>query len=176
MSAYEFTVLDADCNAVDLNKYKGNVTLIVNTSRYDEKAQESYELLASIYQKYKDEDLSILLFPCAQFGAQTNARMEKEFLHNNNLSDAGTLFKEVDVCGTTTANQWLLSIAYYYRNRWRFIAGERTDDQRALQAPQGGKARHRWRIYQAQLHHLRSESTGRGDGAHHRQCAPLCVG
>lgn len=98
MSAYEFSVINADGKSVDLQSYKGHVTLIVNTSRYDQKALQSYELLAQVQQKYKDEDVSVLLFPCSQFGSpETNARVEREFLQNNGLSDAGTLFKEVDV-------------------------------------------------------------------------------
>lgn len=97
-SAYDFTVMSADGTVVDLQRYKGNVTLIVNTSRYDEKAKQSYELLASVQQKYRDEDLSVLLFPCAQFGSETNASAETEFLNNNNLKSAGTVFKAVDVC------------------------------------------------------------------------------
>lgn len=99
MSAYEFTVLSVDGEAVDLAKYKGHVSLVVNTSSHDQKAKQSYELLASVYQKYKDEDLSILLFPCAQFGPETSCRVEKEFMHKFNLTGAGTLFKEVDVGG-----------------------------------------------------------------------------
>lgn len=97
MSAYDFTVLNSDGVAVDLGKFKGHVSLIVNTSSHDGKAKQSYDLLASIYQKYRDEDLSVLLFPCAQFGPDTSCRVEKEFLYSSSLMGAGTLFKEVDV-------------------------------------------------------------------------------
>lgn len=97
-SAYDFTVLDAEGVGVDLSRYRSHVTLIVNTSRYDEKARQSYGLLASVYQKYRDEDLAVLLFPCAQFGSMTTTGREKEFLENNGLVNAGTLFQEVDVC------------------------------------------------------------------------------
>lgn len=98
MSAYDFTVTSADGEeAVNLQRYKGYVTLVVNTSKYDEKAKQHYELLASVYQKYKDEDVALLLFPCSQFGPETSVQVEREFLQSHNLSHAGTLFKEVDV-------------------------------------------------------------------------------
>lgn len=98
MGAYDFQVFSADGNLVDLGKYRGHVTLIVNTSCFDEKARSSYQLLATVHQKYKDEDLSVLLFPCSQFGSgQTTAEIEADYLQKTNLTNAGTLFKEVDV-------------------------------------------------------------------------------
>lgn len=99
MSTYNFSVLGVDGVSVDLSKYKGCVTLIVNTSCMDEKAAQCYDFLASVYQKYKEEDLTILLFPCSQFGRVTSAVAEKEFLETHRLQP-GTLFKEVDVRAT----------------------------------------------------------------------------
>eukprot|EP00850_Spirogloea_muscicola_P021262 SM000242S08498 [mRNA] locus=s242:104529:107101:- [translate_table: standard] len=59
-SIHEFTVKDIDGKDVSLEKYKGQVALIVN----------NYKELVSLYNKYKDQGFVVLAFPCNQFGNQ----------------------------------------------------------------------------------------------------------
>lgn len=66
---YSFSVQSIDFNEESLEKYQGQVLLIVNTaSRCGFTPQ--YQGLEKLYQKYKDRGFSVLGFPCNQFGLQ----------------------------------------------------------------------------------------------------------
>ena len=68
-SVYDFTLKDIDGNDVKLDKYKGNVVMIVNTaSRCGYTPQ--YEGLQKIYDKYRDEGFVVLGFPANNFMGQ----------------------------------------------------------------------------------------------------------
>lgn len=68
-SIYDIPVKDIDGKDTSLAAYKGKVLLVVNVaSRCGFTPQ--YKALESIYEKYKDQGLVVLGFPCNQFGAQ----------------------------------------------------------------------------------------------------------
>nr|ATL77050.1 glutathione peroxidase [Phellodendron amurense] len=69
-SIYDLTVKDAKGNDVSLSIFKGKVLLIVNVASQCGLTDSNYTELNQIYQKYKDQGLEILAFPCNQFGAQ----------------------------------------------------------------------------------------------------------
>ncbi|KAL6556389.1 hypothetical protein OROGR_005677 [Orobanche gracilis] len=69
-SIYEFTVKDAKGKDVDLSVYKGKVLLIVNVASQCGLTNSNYSELTKLYEKYKDQGLEILAFPCNQFGSQ----------------------------------------------------------------------------------------------------------
>ncbi|CDP09747.1 unnamed protein product [Coffea canephora] len=69
-SVYDFTVKDAKGNDVDLSIYAGKVLLIVNVASKCGFTNSNYTELNELYQKYKDQGLEILGFPCNQFGQQ----------------------------------------------------------------------------------------------------------
>jgi len=69
-SIHEFTVKDVRGNDVNLSQYKGKVLLIVNVASQCGLTNSNYTELAQLYQKYKDQGLEILAFPCNQFGSQ----------------------------------------------------------------------------------------------------------
>ncbi|CAN1184239.1 Probable phospholipid hydroperoxide glutathione peroxidase [Linum perenne] len=69
-SIYDFTVKDARGKDVDLSVYKGKVLLIVNVASQCGLTNSNYTELTQLYQKYKDQGLEILAFPCNQFGSQ----------------------------------------------------------------------------------------------------------
>ena len=62
-SVYDFTVKDIKGNDVSLADYKGKVLLIVNVASKCGLTPQ-YEGLEALYQKYKDQGLEILAFPC----------------------------------------------------------------------------------------------------------------
>ncbi|XP_055806747.1 probable glutathione peroxidase 8 [Solanum dulcamara] len=69
-SVYDFTLKDAKGNDVDLSTYKGKVLLIVNVASKCGLTDSNYKDLNHLHEKYKDQGLEILAFPCNQFGAQ----------------------------------------------------------------------------------------------------------
>lgn len=69
MDIYDFTVKAQDGTDVALADFKGKVMLIVNTATGCGFTPQ-YEGLESLYEKYHDQGLEILDFPCNQFGHQ----------------------------------------------------------------------------------------------------------
>ena len=69
MSLYDFTAQTLDGKAAPLADYRGQVLLIVNTASKCGFTPQ-YEGLEALYRTYKDRGLTILGFPCNQFGAQ----------------------------------------------------------------------------------------------------------
>ncbi|GJY25418.1 glutathione peroxidase [Tanacetum coccineum] len=67
---YDFTVKDIERKEVPLSKFKGKVLLIVNVASQCGLTSSNYSELTQIYNKYKDQGLEILAFPCNQFGFQ----------------------------------------------------------------------------------------------------------
>ncbi len=79
-NVYEFSVLDIEGNKVDLSKYKGKVSLIVNTASKCGYTPQ-YKGLQAIYDKYKDDGFVVIGFPANNFGGQEPGSNEeiKEF-------------------------------------------------------------------------------------------------
>ena len=76
MSIYDFTVKDAEGNDVPMESFKGKVLLVVNSAtrcRYT----PQYIGLQQLYDKYHDQGLEILDFPCDQFGAAAPGTTEE---------------------------------------------------------------------------------------------------
>jgi len=69
MTVYDFQAKTIDGEDVALSAYKGRVLLIVNVaSRCGFTPQ--YQGLEELFEKYKSQGLTILGFPCNQFGSQ----------------------------------------------------------------------------------------------------------
>lgn len=69
-SIYDFTVKDIDGKDVRLDRYRGDVLLIVNTASRCGYTDKTYSGLESLYGKYRDKGLKILTFPANNFGGQ----------------------------------------------------------------------------------------------------------
>ena len=98
-SVYDFTVKDIKGNDVSLANYKGKVLLIVNVASKCGLTPQ-YEGLETLYQKYKDQGLEILAFPCNQFLEQepgTNEEILDFCSVNYNITFP--LFDKIDVNG-----------------------------------------------------------------------------
>lgn len=66
---YDFEAEDVRCEVHKMEEYKGKVVLVVNTATQCGFTPQ-YDDLQDIYEKYQEEGLEILDFPCNQFGNQ----------------------------------------------------------------------------------------------------------
>ena len=78
MSVYDYTVKARKGETLDMADLKGKVVLIVNTATGCGFTPQ-YEGLEKLYDKYHDQGLEILDFPCNQFGHQ--APGDEEEIH-----------------------------------------------------------------------------------------------
>ena len=98
-SIYDFTVKDIKGNEVSLADYQGKVLLIVNVASKCGLTPQ-YEGLEALYQKYKDQGLEILAFPCNQFlGQEPGTNEEIMDFCSVNYSVTFPLFDKIDVNG-----------------------------------------------------------------------------
>lgn len=79
-SIYKYSALNIDGQETSLEKYKGDVLLIVNTASQCGYTPQ-YEGLQNLYDKYKDKGFKVLGFPTNNFGGQEPGSNEeiKEF-------------------------------------------------------------------------------------------------
>ena len=99
MSVYKFEANTIDGEKVSLEGYKGKVLIIANTASKCGFTPQ-YKDLQKLYEKYKEQGLEILGFPCNQFGEQepgTNSEV-KNFCELNYGVDF-SIFERIDVKG-----------------------------------------------------------------------------
>ena len=110
---YDFTALSNKGKEVNFADYQGKVLLIVNTASKCGFTPQ-YDGLEALYQKYKDQGLVIIGFPCDQFGHQepgTDEQIE-EFCRLNHGVTFPLMSKiEVNGDGAHPIYQWLKSQA-----------------------------------------------------------------
>ena len=96
---YNITVKDINGNDVSLSNYKGKVLLIVNVASKCGLTPQ-YEGLEALYEKYKDQGLEILGFPCNQFlGQEPGTNEEIQNFCSLNYKVTFPLFDKIDVNG-----------------------------------------------------------------------------
>jgi glutathione peroxidase len=92
MSLHDLRFTDIDNNTIEMETFKGKVLLIVNTASRCGFTKQ-YEDLQSLHEKYKDEGLVVIGFPCNQFNSQ----------------EPGTNEQIKDFCSTTYGVNFLMS-------------------------------------------------------------------
>ena len=73
---HHFEVNNIDLTKVSLSDFKGKTLLIVNVASACGFTPQ-YTGLQALYEKYKDQGLEILAFPCNQFGNQESGTNEE---------------------------------------------------------------------------------------------------
>jgi glutathione peroxidase len=112
-TVYDFSANSLDGKPVSLRDYTGQVLLVVNTASKCGFTPQ-YEGLEALYQKYRDRGLTVLGFPCNQFGAQEPGSAEEigSFCQKN-YGVSFPLFEKIDVNGDAAhpLYRWLKSNA-----------------------------------------------------------------
>lgn len=98
-SVYDFSAATINGQEVNLDQYRGQVLLVVNTASKCGFTPQ-YKGLQALHEKYKDQGLQILGFPCNQFGKQEqgNESQISEFCELNYGVDF-QMFSKIDVNG-----------------------------------------------------------------------------
>jgi len=110
---FDFKALNNRGAEVDFSQYEGKVLMIVNTASKCGFTPQ-YDGLEALYQKYKDQGLVIIGFPCDQFAHQEPGSDEEiaEFCRLNH-GVTFPLMKKIDVNGENAhpIYQYLKSMA-----------------------------------------------------------------
>ena len=106
MSVYDYTVKDRKGNDVNISNFKGKVMLVVNTATGCGFTPQ-YEGLEKLYEKYHEQGLEILDFPCNQFANQAPGTDEEihefcTFKYKTKFDQ----FKKIDVNGENEEPFW----------------------------------------------------------------------
>lgn len=102
MSLYDVKVKDITGKEISLKDYEDKVMLIVNTASKCGFTPQ-YDGLENLYEKYQDDGLVVLGFPCNQFGGQEPGNSEEiqEFCRAS-FSIKFPMFEKIEVNGANT--------------------------------------------------------------------------
>ncbi len=99
MKIYDFTAKDNRGNDVSLSAYEGKVILVVNTATQCGLTPQ-YKALEELYEKYREQGLEILDFPCNQFKGQAPGTDEEiDSFCQLNYNTKFPRFSKIDVNG-----------------------------------------------------------------------------
>jgi len=100
---YSQVVKKSDMTDITLNEFKNKVLLIVNVASECGLTYQ-YEALQDLHNKYNEDGLEILGFPCNQFGAQEPGSNEEiQFFCTEKYDVSFSLFDKIDVNGDSAA-------------------------------------------------------------------------
>lgn len=101
LQKYAMPLLNGTMQA--LSEYQNKVVLIVNTASKCGFTSQ-YRALEELYQKYRDQGLVILGFPCNQFGSQEPGGSDEiATFCQKNYGVTFPMFDKIDVNGSDTA-------------------------------------------------------------------------
>ena len=123
-SVYDYKVIDDVGQEVSLSDYKGKVLLIVNTATRCGFTPQ-YKDLEALYEKYHNEGLVILDFPCNQFGQQAPGTIEE--IHQFCTANFDIQFPQFDKIEVNGDNEHPL---YTFLKSQKGFSGFDVNDQR----------------------------------------------
>ncbi|HZJ80122.1 MAG TPA: glutathione peroxidase [Dysgonamonadaceae bacterium] len=96
---YDFEATNLKGDTISMKEYQGKTVVVVNTASKCGLTPQ-YEGLEALYQKYKDQGLVILGFPCNQFANQeSGTSTEIEEFCQINYGVTFPLFEKIEVNG-----------------------------------------------------------------------------
>ena len=96
---YDFEATNIKGETISMKAYQGKTIVVVNTASKCGFTPQ-YKGLETIYQKYKNQGLVILGFPCNQFGKQESGSSDEiEEFCQINYGVTFPLFEKIDVNG-----------------------------------------------------------------------------
>jgi glutathione peroxidase len=99
MNVHDFTAKSIDGKPVSLGQYKGRWMLVVNVASKCGLTPQ-YEGLEALSQKYQGKGLTVLGFPCNQFGAQEpGTEKDIQTFCSTNYNVTFPMFSKVEVNG-----------------------------------------------------------------------------
>jgi glutathione peroxidase len=102
--ALNFSMKTLDGKPVELNKYRGQVVLIVNVAS-ECGLTPQYEQLQALHEKYHDKGLAVVGVPCNQFGKQEpGSPGEIQEFCKKNYGVTFDLLSKVEVNGTNACD------------------------------------------------------------------------
>ena len=120
MGFYDIEVKDIKNNKMKMEKFKGNVLLIVNVASKCGFTPQ-YTDLQLLYEDFSDDHFFILGFPCNQFGAQEPGSNE-EILNfcQTNYKVTFPLFDKIEVKGPNKAPIYKYLTEKFEEPKWNF--------------------------------------------------------
>src|SRR4051812_24410055 len=98
-SLYDTAVKDIDGKSVKLDSYRGKVLLIVNVASECGYTPQ-YEGLQALFEKYSARGLTVLGFPCNQFGSQEpGSNAEIKTFCSSKFHVTFPMFEKIEVNG-----------------------------------------------------------------------------
>ena len=105
-SIYDYKANSLEGKEVSLSDYRGKVVLIVNTASKCGFTPQ-YAGLEELYKAYEDKGLTVLGFPCNQFGAQEpGSSTEIGAFCQKNYGVTFPMFEKIDVNGGNAHPLW----------------------------------------------------------------------
>jgi glutathione peroxidase len=102
MTVYDYSGTRLDGTEESLDRYRGRVLLIVNTASQCGFTPQ-YAGLEALYEKFEDSGLTVLGFPCNQFGAQEpGGETEIGAFCEKNYGVTFPMFAKIEVNGPHT--------------------------------------------------------------------------
>jgi glutathione peroxidase len=106
MNVFDFQTTSLDGAPLDLARYRGQVLLVVNTASACGFTPQ-YQGLEQLYRSYQERGLTVLGFPCNQFGAQeSGTAAEIGAFCEKNYGVTFPLSAKVDVNGDHAHPLW----------------------------------------------------------------------
>ncbi|XP_050680539.1 juvenile hormone epoxide hydrolase-like [Leptidea sinapis] len=105
-TVYEFSVTDLYGRNVKLEKYRGNVLLIVNVASQCGLTLKNYKQLKELHEKYADRNFKILAFPCNQFNGQEPGTSSDIIQFINEKEVKFDVFQKIEVNGENAHPLW----------------------------------------------------------------------